>query len=116
MRQVTRFAVLASAALLTAALAASAQDRGSRPPEVVSPEVSAERKVSFRIYAPKATAVKLSSSDIPNTGTGDFPGGGQGVTMKKADNGVWEATVGPVAAGSYRHNFNVDGLAVIDPR
>ena len=36
--------------------------------------------------------------------------------MKKGDNGVWETTVGPVPAGAYRYNFQVDGLAVIDPR
>ena len=50
----------------------------------------------------------LSSSDLP--------GIGRGVEMKKAENGVWEATTGPVASGAYRYNFNVDGLAVIDPR
>ena len=36
--------------------------------------------------------------------------------MTKGDNGVWEATVGPVPAGAYRYHFNVDGLAVVDPR
>ena len=36
--------------------------------------------------------------------------------MKKAENGVWEASVGPINPGAYRYNFNVDGLAVIDPR
>jgi enterochelin esterase family protein len=36
--------------------------------------------------------------------------------MKKAENGVWETTVGPVPPGSYRYNFNVDGVSVIDPR
>ena len=50
----------------------------------------------------------LSSSDLP--------GIGRGIDMKKADNGVWEATAGPVASGAYRYNFNVDGLSVIDPR
>src|SRR6185295_16312039 len=36
--------------------------------------------------------------------------------MKKADNGVWEVTLGPVPPCAYRYNFNVDGVAVIDPR
>ena len=36
--------------------------------------------------------------------------------MKKNTNGVWEVTLGPVAPGAYRYNFNVDGVAVVDPR
>jgi enterochelin esterase family protein len=88
---------------------AIAQDRApTRPPEFVSPEVSAEKKITFRIHAPEAKAARLSSSDLP--------GRGRGVEMKKGDNGVWEASVGPVGPGAYRYNFNVDGLAVIDPR
>jgi enterochelin esterase family protein len=109
MRHVAIFATLVIALALTAAPSARAQDRGgSRPPEFVSPEISSENKVTFRIHAPKAEVVKLSSSDMPGTQ--------RGVDMKKADNGVWEATVGPVAPGAYRYNLNVDGLAVIDPR
>jgi enterochelin esterase family protein len=109
MRPAARLAVLAGAALLTAAPLAPAQPSpGTRPPDFVSPEISAEKKVTFRLYAPKAEAVKLSA--------GDIPGKEGGAALKKADNGVWEATVGPVAPGAYRYNFNVDGVAVIDPR
>src|SRR5262245_59781783 len=85
-----------------------AQERPARPPEFVSPEVSAEKKITFRIHAPKASAVRLTGSDIP--------GVAMGVAMKKADNGVWEATAGPVPSGAYRYNFNLDGVSVIDPR
>jgi enterochelin esterase-like enzyme len=52
--------------------------------------------------------VRLASSDLP--------GMGMAAEMKKGDNGVWEATVGPVPAGAYRYNFQVDGVTVIDPR
>src|SRR5437867_6544375 len=48
-------------------------------PQVVSPEVTAERKVTFRILAPKADAVRLSGSDIP--------GNGQGTVMTKGAEG-----------------------------
>jgi enterochelin esterase family protein len=34
----------------------------------------------------------------------------------RRDNGVWELTFGPVDPGAYRYNFNVDGVATIDPR
>ncbi len=36
--------------------------------------------------------------------------------MTKGANGVWEVTRGPLAPGAYRYNFNVDGVAVVDPR
>jgi enterochelin esterase-like enzyme len=96
-------------AALTALPSASAQPRGGPPgPQVVSPEVSADRKVAFRILAPKAETVRLSA--------GDIPGNGQGAVMTKGTNGVWEVTVGPVEPGAYRYNFDVDGVSVIDPR
>ena len=80
----------------------------ARPPEFASTEVSSEHKITFRVHAPKAQAVRLSSSDLPDIGPA--------AEMKKGDNGVWETTVGPVPAGAYRYNFQVDGLAVVDPR
>jgi enterochelin esterase family protein len=82
--------------------------RGSRAPQFVSPDVSPEARVSFRIYAPQAQAVRLTA--------GDIPGVGSNTALAKADNGVWEVTVGPLEAGAYRYNFNVDGVATIDPR
>lgn len=83
--------------------------RGPQGPRVISPEVSSDGKVTFRILAPKAEAVRLSGSDIPSNG-------GRGAEMVKNSEGVWEATLGPIQPGSYRYNFNVDGVAVIDPR
>jgi enterochelin esterase-like enzyme len=96
---------------LSAALACVAVAQppgGSPPPQFQSPEVAADKKIAFRIHAPNAKAVRLGSSDLPNVG--------RGVEMKKGDNGVWEATVGPVVSGAYRYQFNVDGLNVVDPR
>lgn len=81
---------------------------GRQGPLVVSPEVTADRKVSFRILAPKAESVRLSAGDIPEVG--------QGADLAKGTNGVWEVTLGPIAPGAYRYNFAVDGVAVIDPR
>jgi enterochelin esterase-like enzyme len=82
--------------------------RGSRGPRVISPEISADRHVIFRILAPNADTVRLSGSDIP--------GVGRGADMTKDPNGVWEVTLGPLDSGAYRYNFNVDGVSVIDPR
>ena len=47
---------------------------------------------------------------------GDIPGLGQAAQLTKGENGVWEITVGPIDPGSYRYNFNVDGVTTIDPR
>jgi enterochelin esterase family protein len=76
-------------------------------PAVVSPEVSVDRRLTFRIYAPQAENVRLNGGDIP---------GNKQSPLTKADNGVWEVTLGPVPAGAYRYNFGVDGVATIDPR
>ena len=81
---------------------------GTPPPAVVSPEVLSDRRITFRILAPQAQDVRLSASDIP--------GLGQTGVLSKGENGVWSVTVGPVEPGAYRYNFNVDGIAVIDPR
>jgi enterochelin esterase-like enzyme len=53
--------------------------------------------------------VKLGAGDIQG-----LPQGGP--TLTKGESNVWETTVGPVPPGSYRYNFNVDGVTVIDPR
>jgi enterochelin esterase family protein len=88
--------------------AATPRLRGAQGPQVVSPEISPDRHVTFRILAPQAQNVRLTGSDIP--------GIGQGAPMMMGTNGVWEATLGPIDPGAYRYNFNVDGVSVIDPR
>lgn len=77
------------------------------PPPVMSPVVGEGGRITFRIYAPAATAVNLSS--------GDMLGFGPGAPMEKGAEGVWEATVGPTGPGAYRYTLNVDGVTVVDP-
>lgn len=102
-------ALLAVGFLLAFTPLARAQERATRPPAVISPEVAADRKVTFRILAPNAENVRLAGGDIPGNG-------GSGTAFTKGENGVWEATLGPVPAGAYRYHFNVDGVATVDPR
>ena len=98
--------------VLTAALEA-AQAPGRGGPPIKSPEVLADRRVTFRVAAPEATKVELRSP-------GDIPGSvGRGVApmvLTKTADGVWEITVGPLPAGAYRYAFAVNGVAVVDPR
>jgi enterochelin esterase-like enzyme len=100
-------------ALVNLAFSASAQtaapaNQQTPPPVVISPEVSADRQITFRLLAPQAENVRLTG--------GDIPGMGPGKPMTKGDKGIWEVTIGPIAPGSYRYNFNVNGVSVIDPR
>jgi hypothetical protein len=108
----TRFAVTALTVFGAIGIAQSPPDRpAGRPPQgpqVVSPEVQSDRRITFRVLAPQAESVKVAGSDIP--------GNGQGTPMNKGENGIWEVTLGPVPAGAYRYNFNVNGLSVVDPR
>lgn len=80
-----------------------------RGPQVVSPEVSADRHITFRIFAPEAKSVGLVASDIPSW-SHEKP------VFTKSEDGVWESTVGPVPPGAYRYTFLVDGVMTMDPR
>ena len=87
---------------------------GPQGPRVTSPEVAADGRVTFRILAPKAQAVRLLG-DIPSDGPAVPMQPPTGRALTQGAEGVWEVAV-PLAPGSYRYNFNVDGVSVIDPR
>ena len=81
------------------------QPRRSTPNDALkSTEAAPDHKVTFRIYAPKASEVSVS---------GDFGAGGK---MTKDDQGVWSITVGPLSPDFYSYTFNVDGVRTIDPK
>src|SRR3954454_15992769 len=73
---------------------------------LVSPEVHPDRKVTFRIRAPKAAEVTL---------TGDWLGTAPAPKLAKDDAGVWSVTLGPFEPSIYIYAFTVDGLAIADP-
>lgn len=109
MRRLFVFLVGAGCAIAPLALVAQ-QPQG---PAVVSPDVQADRRVTFRILAPNAQKVELRTP-------GDIPGiGGRGGTplqFTKSSEGVWEATTAAIPAGAYRYTFVVDGVTVADSR
>ncbi len=74
---------------------------------LVSPQVSADGQVTLSIFAPNAETVTLAGSDLVTRG--------QTANLTRAENGVWSITINP-APGTYRYAFNVDGVAVADPR
>ena len=83
--------------------------RGAGPqgPQVVSPQVNADRTVTVRLNAPKATEITV---------TGELLNGSQPKAMAKNAEGIWEATLGPVPADVYTYAFNIDGVNTPDPR
>jgi enterochelin esterase-like enzyme len=81
----------------------------AQPPprdSLVSPEVHSDRRVTFRVRAPKAERVTLSGSWMPLST--EEP-------MAKDAGGVWTVTVGPLAPSGYLYTFNVDGVTIADP-
>jgi len=85
--------------------AAAVQEPGARRPaaDVTSPEIAADRRVTFRLRAPEAKTVKVS---------GDF---GPDSDLQRGGDGVWTATVGPLNPEMYVYFFIVDGVRMTDP-
>lgn len=75
-----------------------------QPANASSPEIGADRRVTFQLNAPKAQEVVL---------TGEFLK--RGTPLVKDANGVWTVTVGPIEPEIYHYNFTVDGVRIIDP-
>lgn len=124
----------AGLALLIAPLAASAQQapagQGGQQPASCRPqgffaaparyksvEQLPDGRVTFRICAPEAQEVKVTSTDNADAIPMGFPAGTPfGLAMTRDATGLWTATTAkPVAADTYRFNFQVDGARVPDP-
>jgi enterochelin esterase family protein len=75
-------------------------------------------RVTFRICAPEAQEVRVTSNDIDEAiPMGIQPGSTRGLAMTKDATGLWSATTAvPVPADTYRFNFQVDGARVPDPQ
>ena len=72
-------------------------------PGVVSPEVLADRRVVFRLRAPKAADVSVTGEVLAAQTSGK---------MTRDDSGVWSVTIGPLSPDIYGYSFNIDGVTV----
>ena len=81
-----------------------ASDRQTPPASVVSPEVLADHRVTFRLRAPN---VKEASVQIE--------GASKALAMRKDTEGIWSATTEPLTPDYYGYAFIVDGVAMFDP-
>lgn len=76
----------------------------------VSPEVHPDRRVTFRLFAPKASEVVLMGSP------GILEVIKEPKPLQKDDKGVWSLTVGPLPPGFYTYGYAIDGgLRMPDP-
>lgn len=89
---------------MTVAAAAPALAQQQPPPRVISPEVDADRRVTFRLRAPGAQQVAVAIDTFPEP-----------TPLQKDGLGVWSVTVGPLEADFYVYSFQVDGARVPDP-
>ena len=78
---------------------------GPAGPRVVSPEILPDKKVTFRLLAPKAGAVVLNGNWDQGTN----------IAMTKDAEGIWSVTVGPLGEQLWGYSFSVDGVKVMDP-
>src|SRR2546426_411034 len=89
-------------------LAAPAQRRPQAEVDtLVSPEVHADRRVTFRLRAPQASEVTVRGEWMPAQTR---------EKLTKAEGGVWSVTLGPLPPDIYSYSFTVDGVTAIDPR
>jgi len=112
MQRITKLWILCLGLALTAGLSAAQQAKKpaprfamGAPAGPLSPEILADKRVTFRISAPNATELILN---------GDWPDG-RNVKMSKNDEGIWSVTVGPLEPELWGYTFNVDGVKTLDP-
>jgi len=86
---------------------------GSSTPRIVSPEVGPDRRVTFRLLAPKASDVTLTGEFLPASTDAAAPFAV--VHLTKNPDGIWSTTVGPVEPETYHYHFMVDGVRTLDP-
>jgi enterochelin esterase-like enzyme len=100
------------------AAAASCQQRGflPNPNTYKSVETLADGRVTFRICAPAAADVRVTSTDLPDV-IPFGPNGPVALAMSKDAMGLWSVTTDkPIAADNYRYNFVIGGIEVTDPQ
>ena len=72
---------------------------------MVSPEILPDKRVTFRLLAPKAGEVLLN-------GNWD---NGTSIKMTKDDTGIWSVTVDSLGEQLWGYSYSVDGVKVLDP-
>jgi enterochelin esterase family protein len=86
--------------------------------QIISPEVHEDNTVTFRLFAPNATAVEITGDFLPtvkmDTPMGEMDGPGK-VSLDKDANGVWTYTTEKLGPELYNYAFLIDGFRTTDP-
>jgi enterochelin esterase-like enzyme len=102
--------LLSAAAFFLIIFGATAQQALGGGPQIISPEISGDNTVTFRLIAPNASDVKISGSWMPSVGW--TPGS---VAMTKGEKGVWSFTTEKLSSELYSYSFLVNGVRCSDP-
>ncbi len=87
------------------------------PAKYRSIDVASDGHVTFRLCAPEASEVLVTSPDYAPAIPLGFGGGPPGLAMTKDTSGLWSATTTtPFVPGTFRYNFRVNGARVPDPQ
>ncbi|WP_346860888.1 alpha/beta hydrolase-fold protein [uncultured Draconibacterium sp.] len=101
----TIFITLLGAFLVT--IISAQEIQRNRGPQVVSPEITIDNSVTFRLYSEDAKSVRVN---------GSWMNMGETLEMKKGDDGVWTATSAMLEPSMYHYNFILDGVNILDPK
>ena len=87
------------------------------PPKYASAEQLPDGRVTFRLCAPEASTVSVTSSDAATAIPMGMGGGPAGLALTRDSLGLWSGTTSvPIEPGTYRYNFRVNGARVPDPQ
>jgi enterochelin esterase-like enzyme len=105
-------AISAAAIILSGALACAPSSRAQQEGPIISPEVGADHRVTFRFRDPNAKEVLLELDSMPKAMA---PGPQKPLPMTKDDHGVWSVTTDPLDPDYYGYSFIADGVGLDDP-
>lgn len=98
--------VVLLAGLITLNTAQAQEIPQSRGPRVVSPEISSDNSVTFRLYSANAQSVRVNGSWMKR---------GESLEMKKGADSVWSAKTNVLEPSMYHYTFILDGVSILDP-
>lgn len=90
-----------------------AAEEYSRPRQVISPIIHADRRVTLKVNAPLASEVRVTGHIIGmNAHWLSSPR--KSIPMTKGADGIWSVTLGPLAPDIYDYGFLIDGYPASD--
>jgi len=91
----------------------TAAEEYSRPRQVISPIIHADRRVTLKVNAPLAQEVRVTGHIIGmNAHWLSAPR--KSIPMTKGADGIWSVTLGPLAPDIYDYGFLIDGYPASD--